>query len=614
MPSFNDALVKTSGAGGRGPLRALAAAALLAFTAAAAPSEATANPHAIKPGIWTWACGGAAYEGSHHVGHYSAICDEEVHVSRPAVLQGAFQVFEWAQLEPADGVFDWTWLDDNLTTMADAGVQANPAIWIHRGGSIHGYKPTPDWLLKESPGVEYRHSPDDKSVFVAPNYLDPVFQQKFTRLIQKVAAHLATLPKRVTDNIWGVHSAMGITGDSRPWKGRPLNSSQIISGPEWVQYCRKFAGIYVDAFLPTGIPVVANLENPAYEQADSGWFLNMALKKGMVGAGIKQGIPTHGYALNGEQDLYDSEAVPLLHTPLSDGSYAPARGELALEPDPMPGTYGNWVESPWWSLQANAEWVLTYGVSAWNLYAGFISNSTFEDTLTFFNRHAGHMDPSTSPAAFISFRDSLNTEDTSRWPQSKYGKVSDAPFPDGPANTKRMESIVADFKDFGARLEDATQAASPHSVIQKKGNYLNDVCWKCFSGNYGRFIEQAHPISTSVGWWRLGPKTQGYGRFARGLHHASGRTTITLQLHKDFSLSNGTARVVYYDAGHGQWSLSYNGNVMGTISKHGDEEWKVAKVPIGKIAAGEIKLSSPDGKDTAFSLLEVLDGDMAADA
>lgn len=50
--------------------------------------------------------------------------------------------------------------------------------------------------------------------------------------------------------------------------------------------------------------------------------------------------------------------------------------------------YGNWNQAPQWSLQANAEWALQFGVAQWNLYAGFLSNATFVPTLEMFNRQA----------------------------------------------------------------------------------------------------------------------------------------------------------------------------------------------------------------------------------
>ena len=305
----------------------------------------------------------------------------------------------------------------------------------------------------------------------------------------------------------------------------------------------------------------------------------------------------------------------MLLTPRSDGTYTPARGELALEPDAgVPGEYGNWAESPWWSLQANAEWVLTFGISAWNLYAGFLSNETFRETLQFVNRHAGYMNASTAPAAFISFRDSLNTEDTARWPEAKYGKVAEIPWTNGTlppncnANKKRMKLIAEDFKQYGAKLESAKEASDPRSIVQKKGMHLNDVCWNCWPGNYFRYIKQIDPTETSVGWWRVGPKQQGYGRFARGLEHATGRKLITLQLDPKFKTMNATATVVYFNAGRGSWSIAYNGETKGTIVKTSTDSWiTTAKIPLGSISGnGKITLFSPDQKDSIFSLLEIL--------
>ena len=70
-------------------------------------TSSTTSAHAINAGVWTWACGGAAYKGDHHPGYYEHICREEVHESPTPELRGALQVFNWAVLEPENGVFDW---------------------------------------------------------------------------------------------------------------------------------------------------------------------------------------------------------------------------------------------------------------------------------------------------------------------------------------------------------------------------------------------------------------------------------------------------------------------------------------------------------------------------
>ena len=78
---------------------------------------------------------------------------------------------------------------------------------------------------------------------------------------------------------------------------------------------------------------------------------------------IKQGIVSHGYQLNGEVDLWrDWKAKGL------DKAFS--RGELAVEPNPRNGTYGNLASSPAWSLQANAEWALTFGLGGASFPSG----------------------------------------------------------------------------------------------------------------------------------------------------------------------------------------------------------------------------------------------------
>ena len=591
----------------------LASATLALCLLALAPGAAHAAS-AVRPGAWLWNCDGAAYVGTHPHGFYTHECLRDIYEHPPPALRGAFHVFPWAQVEPKDGTFDWRAVDANLTALADAGVQAVPSIWIHKGASVSGFVPTPKWLCKASPCVAYSHTRGKGPVLHAPNYLDAVFQQKFEQLIGAFAQHLSTLPAHVKDNIWAVESSVGITGDSRPWKGVPVDPKQAISADQWMAYNRKQQQMFVKHFLPTGIPVLANMENPGYGPvglAQGAWFLDMAEKAGMKGAALKQGTVSHGYNLNGELDLYNAEGKPLMLTPRKDGSYARSRGELALEPDPgLPGAYGNWAFSPPWSLQANAEWALTYGLDTWNLYAGWMNsaNASVAGTLAFFNRHAGHKDVKTAPAAFISFRDSLNTDNTKRWPVSAYGPVNDTKDPDRYANTARMTKIAKDFAAFGALLQDPKEAADKRSVIQKKGNHLSDVCYRCWDTNYGRYLTQVHPLTTSVGWWQQGPRDQSYGRFARGLHHATNRTQITVQVAKGFAVTNATARVVFLDRGEKwRWSLGLNGETRLTTAAKDTGRWVTVEASLGDVKGGdELTLWSPNAKDAIFSLLEVV--------
>jgi hypothetical protein len=102
--------------------------------------------------------------------------------------------------------------------------------------------------------------------------------------------------------------------------------------------------------------------------------------------------------------------------------------------------------------------------------------------------------------------------------------------------------------------------------------YLNDVGYRIWPGNYGKFMVQLNASASSVGRWRVGPRDQGYGRFARALEQRSGRTSIRVSLEPGFAAAhraptastsaegggslNVTVRVVYLDEGRGRWQAS----------------------------------------------------------
>ena len=558
----------------------------------------------LRPGIWSWACGGAGYGGARSE-DYVQECFDQVHAP-PPWLRGWFMRFYWADLEPEDGVYDWSLFDKNLSSAAASGLQVQPVVYLFQGGHA-----LPRWMSNISRAVKFHRGGKAGPLEDAPNFLDPAFQSKWQRMTQALAEHLGALPPKLKESIWAVQAVAGITGDNRPYNGVVADPSNAITAPAWINYSRFVAEMYVDAFLPSGIPVIANLHDGFSKQQDQGWFLRMAFEKGMRGAAVKEGIVSHWYQCNAERMLFELES-PLLLQPQPDGSYARSRGELAVEPDPGPEhdgkpAYGNWAEAPAWSLQALAEWGLTFGLDVWNLYSGFLGNATFAPTMEFFNRHAGHKNASEAPAAFISFRDSLDTADVSRWPVEQYGPVNSSDNPTMFANSTRMEKIASEHAARGARIGSAGAASAKVSVHQKKAAELIDVCWECYQGNYGRYIEQLSPIGTSVGWWQVGPRDEPYGRFARGLEHSSGRTTIRLRMDPRFGepgKSRATVRVAYLDHGAGRWTLGCDGAVAATVRKTGGDGWRLAEANV--TLCRELVLASLDGEDDVFSLLEVL--------
>ena len=68
-------------------------------------------------------------------------------------VKGAFAVFKWSELEPANGQFDWKLFESTLGAYADAGLYMQLMVWV----GPH----SPEWiysagvpLVKTSPDVE----------------------------------------------------------------------------------------------------------------------------------------------------------------------------------------------------------------------------------------------------------------------------------------------------------------------------------------------------------------------------------------------------------------------------------------------------------------------------
>ena len=264
----------------------------------------------LHPGIWSWACGYASYKGAHPAGFRKTECFDQVLHAPPPWLRGWFHVIYWDKLEPQQGVFNWKDFDANLTLAAERGLQLNPVIYIFDGGN-----PMPAWMANVSEPVMFHRTGRTGRLEPAPNYLDPAFQRAWQNVIHEFARHVSQLPPKVRQSIWAVQAVAGITGDNRPWDGvvKCENASipgctadQTMHAAAWINYSRAVADMYIDAFLPTGIPVIANLHDGFSEQMDNGWFLALAAAKGMHGAAVKEGKVSHWYQCNGERAVFEA--------------------------------------------------------------------------------------------------------------------------------------------------------------------------------------------------------------------------------------------------------------------------------------------------------------------
>ena len=60
-----------------------------------------------------------------------AECLNQVLVKPPSWLRGSIALIFWRDLEVADGKFDWSAFDGNISKRADAGLQVQPIVNIY---------------------------------------------------------------------------------------------------------------------------------------------------------------------------------------------------------------------------------------------------------------------------------------------------------------------------------------------------------------------------------------------------------------------------------------------------------------------------------------------------
>ena len=97
-----------------------------------------------------------------------------------------------------------------------------------------------------------------------------------------------------------------------------------------------------------------------------------------------------------------------------------------------------------------------------------IDNKSYDVTWDFFNLFDQYKHNYDYPmAAFIGLRDGLDSNDTERFPESKYGKATED-------NSDRMVKIADAFKQYGAKQEDPSHATGG-PMNQRHADKMNDV-------------------------------------------------------------------------------------------------------------------------------------------
>lgn len=505
----------------------------------------------------------------------------------------------WRDIEPEDNRFDWKALDSQITDATSRGLYVMAMVYT-------GAK-SPEWLYTNGIPV-YETNFGGKSRF--PFYLDPKFGKYFKRMIDRLAQHLdRELPPSARGKVIAVQCPVGASGDPHPYKVAGEKGSGTVGAfgagatkidPErWIEYQKEMFRYYYAAF-DRARPRIHCLFNTNFDEeiANSGEFPGMWTKTARIG---------DRYQNNGEArpDSYQVTLPRIIRT-FHDGRAIRARSEMDLT------RMGWFTEAPLWNMYWTQLWGLHNGQDIHNQAEKDMQNELFYPAFDFYSRYAGYKDPRDSHGAWCALREGLDYADTARFPESGFGKVEDG------SNRARYEAILRAMAPFGVK-----QSATGYG---RKTNWkgMDDVGFEIHRGDYELYLHQYEPNRTSTGMWRVGPKEQPYGRFARRFDHASGKDAMYFNLEDGF-FGNAPlkgaypveVRVVYFDEGRGSWALKYDAvsNPQKTaveVRKTASGQWKEISVTLADANFGnrcphgtDLMLVNLDREDDTFHMVEI---------
>jgi hypothetical protein len=204
-------------------------------------------------------------------------------------------------------------------------------------------------------------------------------------------------------------------------------------------------------------------------------------------------MESHGLFIN-----YEADDLESIHGPICRAQGTHCRGE-----DWPFETQGNFMSAPIWHQYAHVLEMLTFSLDMPGL-----SEPQMIDEWAFFyrifNRYAASVRPPADKwvGGIVALRDGLDSANTDRFPEATFGTAV-------VTNKKRLLAIAEAFASRGAAEGDPDSAAQDNAMASRSPKAMNDVGWRVLEGNFGNgAITQLAANETSVGWWRVGRKSE----------------------------------------------------------------------------------------------------------
>ena len=575
---------------------------------------------------WSERCKISFYSFSRHIILISLIITSSVQAQRPEWAgiwgiwgghvfsrdvypwyKGTLVTVDWRNIEPQKDVFDFTPLYNDVIQSVDNGLYVMLNVYIAPN--------PPEWLNTEL-GVPFfrtdRTYPWITDPFF-PYYLDPVFEERFKKMIDAVAAHVDDYPENVRKKIIAIYTPLGKSGDTQPYDGIIDDPQFAIEwdGIPWRDYNRRMFIHYRDAFKDKDPPITLFIKP---RENNEQWA-----RENLPGTGRETRLIAQGAHLAMEMQAYYWQ---------EDFVKARADGYLRGEFDLGVRDQSDWfTAAPVWTTYWSGLWCLTFNMDIWNMRSEFMNNPQPHITaMEFFSKWAGYKNPEHSIGAWAAFRDDIDYDDVERFPENQFGKHR--PATQNP-NRERFEAIATAFAPYGAKQDDPESVHLRQLEIVRNQKGLNDVQWHVWRGNYRMHMFQIDANETSQGYWRVGPMDQPYGRFARGFNPSANMNGIYLDVDDDLfknqrsseGIVSAEVQVIYFDSGNGSWEVRYDSGdnpdkIALSVTNTNTDEWKTVSFMLDDARfqnrgprGSDISIVNADDQVNIFHMLKVLKQD-----
>jgi len=474
-----------------------------------------------------------------------------------------------------------------------------------------------------------------------PNYMNPKYQallkSTHTAMIKKLMALNA-----IGSVVFAFQPCIGSTGDDTPiheddWDHINETLLEQIKGLWWESFFRNFT-MWLHNQLPEKDVSSGEVVLLLNAQGDS-FSLDWS-KKNLPGSYAKFGQAGHEYQSNYERYRAAAHA-PYIYD-LQNNLPVRSRAELSGETiwtSSYSGCPDKKAYLQPWNFYAMTQWVATNHLDFWNIQpdagAGVLDGKLYQPLWKFLNRYSGVRWPWQSRGAWIGFRDGLDCMDTDRFSEKKFGKMPVKQSSDGypkivgcDVPTARAIAICKAHTAQNCTIE-SIKGLCGGAMKQRRMCGINDVSFGNWRSDYGNFITRTSTVD-SVGWWRVGPVDQLFGRFARGFANPA-NTSATIGLRLDTGLFGGlplkssdatalTVRIVFFDdKKNGTFSVYYDSQSgskkLFRAKKQGSGRWREACVTIqdarfrqtGPLGS-HVWIINEDTTDDLFDSVEIAQG------